>query len=284
MKFLNFLRLANFLVLTLGFSFRLGLADDSIFPDKALEAAVRQEVFAKRHSEEPLTAEDVKNISRVIAKGKKIASLEGLQHCKAVMEIDLENNTISDLAPLAELKLLQSVNLAGNQIASVEALKNLVALQYLELSRNKVVELGPLAEMTNMRSLYLSDNQIASLQPLAKMKKLWTLYAARNPLKDTATLAELTWLESLDLQETGLTSLEPLRQLGELKRLVLRKNQLTELEPLVAACEADANGPRRFAPFLKLDVLENPLNDTGTAQLKKLQEFGVRVAESKPAP
>jgi internalin A len=283
-KFLNFVRLANFLVLMLGFSFRLGMADDSIFPDKALEAAVRQEVFSKRHSEEPLTADDVKNISRVIGKGKKIASLEGLQHCKAVMEIDLENNAISDLGPLAELKLLQSVNLAGNQIVSIDALKNLVALQYLELSRNQVVELGPLAEMTNMRSLYLSDNQIASLEPLAKMKKLWTLYAARNPLKDVATLAELTWLESLDLQETGLTSVEPLRQLGELKRLMLRKNQLADLGPLVAACEADANGPRRFAPFLKLDVLENPLSETGTTQLKKLQEFGVRVAESKPAP
>ena len=101
---------------------------EEIFSDKALEAAVRQEVFAKRHNAEPILADDVKNISRVIGKGKQIKSLEGLQHCKAIMEIDLENNAIADLTPLRELKMLQSVNLAGNQIESIEALAELTAL------------------------------------------------------------------------------------------------------------------------------------------------------------
>ncbi|MFM8327143.1 MAG: hypothetical protein ACKN9U_19980, partial [Pirellulaceae bacterium] len=48
------------------------LAAQSVFPDKALEAAVRKEVFAKRFNEEPITADDVKNISQVVAKGKGI--------------------------------------------------------------------------------------------------------------------------------------------------------------------------------------------------------------------
>ncbi len=112
----------------------------SIFPDKGLEAAVRQEVFAKRYNDEPLTAEDVKNISQVKGKGKEIQSLEGLQHCTALMLIDLENNKISDLTPIKDLKQLQSVTLAGNQIESIEPLAGLVGIQYLELSRNKVTD------------------------------------------------------------------------------------------------------------------------------------------------
>gem|GEM_PF-699919 len=259
---------------------------DGVFPDKALEAAVRQEVFAKRYNSEPIVADDVKNISRVIGKGKKIESLEGLQHCKAVMEIDLENNSITDLKPLSDLKLLQSVNLAGNQIESIEALTELKGLQYLELSRNKVNNLEPLKSMTNMRSLYLSDNKIESLEPLSDMKKVWTLYAGKNPIKDFSAIRKLSWLESLDLHQTDLKNLDFLQPLTELKRLTLNSNKIEDLSPLVEACEADAAGPRRFSPFLRLDLRGNPLNDMAkSTQLAKLKDLGVRITvegDTKP--
>lgn len=74
----------------------------SVFPDKALESAVRAEVFAKRHNDEPITAEDVAKISRVVGTGKGIQSLEGLQHCKSLMLIDLADNKIEDLSPIAD--------------------------------------------------------------------------------------------------------------------------------------------------------------------------------------
>src|SRR5262245_2843623 len=82
----------------------------SIFADKALETVVRQYVFAKKNNQEPLTADDVKNISTISGKKQKIANLAGLEHCKALQLIDLEENEIADLAPIKELKMLQSVN------------------------------------------------------------------------------------------------------------------------------------------------------------------------------
>ena len=99
----------------------------SIFPDKGLEMVVRAEVFEKRYNAEPITAEDVVDIPsidvrRLNKKPPTIKSLEGLQHCKALMEIDLSDNEISDLTPLAELTRLQSVTLAGNKITHVRAL------------------------------------------------------------------------------------------------------------------------------------------------------------------
>jgi len=41
----------------------------SIFKDKQLEAAVRKQVFEKRDTDKPVTAEDVAKISTVDAKG-----------------------------------------------------------------------------------------------------------------------------------------------------------------------------------------------------------------------
>src|SRR5215510_15321515 len=83
------------------------MADD-LFPDKNLEEAVRQEVFEKRGKKEPLVEADVLNISQVRGKGKKIANLPGLEKCKSLALIELDNNEISDLAPLKDLKQLQS--------------------------------------------------------------------------------------------------------------------------------------------------------------------------------
>ena len=113
----------------------------SAFPDKALEEAVRREVFEKRYNKQPITKDDVANISRVVGTGLKIKNLEGLQHCRALMLIDLRDNEIADLKPIAQLKRLQSVTLAGNKIKDIKPLADLVAMQLLDLSRNEVLSL-----------------------------------------------------------------------------------------------------------------------------------------------
>ena len=50
----------------------------SAFADKKLEEAVRRYVFEKRDNDQPITAEDVKNISTIEAKRKGITNLSGL--------------------------------------------------------------------------------------------------------------------------------------------------------------------------------------------------------------
>src|SRR5436190_596909 len=58
-------------------------AADDLFPDKNLEAVVRQQVFDKRNKPDPLVEADVVNVSTISGKGKKIANLQGLEKCKS---------------------------------------------------------------------------------------------------------------------------------------------------------------------------------------------------------
>jgi internalin A len=251
-----------------------------VFPDKALEAAVRKEVFAKRYNTEPLTKEDVKNISQVHGKGKGIKNLEGLQHCVSVQEIDLENNEISDLKPLTDLKLIQSLNLAGNRIFSIESLAALSRIQYLELSRNSVTDIYPLSNMSNMRSLYLSENKIEKLDVIRALPKVWTLYLARNPVKDFAPIGDMKWLSSLDLQNCGVKDLSFLKGLTELNFVMLVNNQVSDLGPLVEMAKAD--NERRFSPFWRLYLAGNPLSDKAKGeQLDELKKLGARIELEK---
>ena len=254
-----------------------------LFPDKALEAAVRAEVFAKRYNQDPLTIDDVKTISQVVGKGKGITNLEGLQHCAAVMLIDLENNQIADLTPIKDLKLVQSLTLAGNKIESIAPLENFVKLQYLDVSRNAIKDIAPIAKMENMRSLYLSQNQIESITPVAGLKKVWTLYIAANPIADFAPVSQLKWLSSFDAKGCNISDLAFLKPLTELSYVMLADNKLTDLSVLVEMAQADAAGAKRFAPFWRLYLWGNPLSDSASQQqLPALKGTGSKVFTEKP--
>jgi internalin A len=250
---------------------------DDLFPDKNLEAAVRREVFEKRYNTEALSADDVKNISQVVGKGKGIKSLEGLQNCKALMKLDLEKNEIVDLGPLRELKLLQSIDLSSNKIESIEPISKLIQSQYLELSKNAIVDLAPLREMSNLRSLYVSDNKIKSLEPLVGLKKMWTLNIAGNPIEDPAPIAQFRGLDSINLKGCGIKSVEFIRTLTP-NFLMLNGNPIADLGPLAESCEADSKSDRRFAPFLRLYLDEAFLKEPNhSAAAERLRSAGVRI-------
>jgi Leucine-rich repeat (LRR) protein len=251
---------------------------DDLFPDKNLEAAVRREVFEKRYNSEPITAEDVKNISQVVGKGKGIKSLEGLQHCKSLMKLDLEKNEISDLNPIRELKQLQSIDLANNQIQSLEPMTALTGVQYLQVSNNAIEDLSPLSGMSNLQSLYMAGNKIKKLEPVSKHKKLWTLDVAGSPIEDWSSISELKGLQTLNVKGCSVKSTEFIRPLIDLKLLIMTENAEPEFAPLAEACENDSKTEHRFAQFLKLYVDEALLKDANKAStFERLKSAGVRI-------
>jgi len=270
--------IARTLMVLSAFSFfKVPVLAQDLFPDKGLEAAVRREVFEKRYNSEPLTADDVKKISQVIGKGKGIKSLEGLQHCKALMKLDLENNEIADLTPIKDLKLLQSIDLSSNKIESLEALAGLVQSQYLQVSKNGIVDLGPLRGMGNLRSLYAAENKIKSIEPISGLRKMWTLHVSGNPIEDLASLSQLAGLESISLRGCGIKSLEFARALKP-SLLVLTDNPIGDFGPLVEAVEADAKADGRFAPYLRLYLDESLRKDPAhSAFVERLRTAGVRI-------
>ncbi|MCC9599219.1 leucine-rich repeat domain-containing protein [Stieleria sp. JC731] len=250
----------------------------SIFPDKALEEAVRKQVFAKKYNDEPIVAADVEKISRVEGVGQQIKNLEGLQHCHALMLIDLRDNQISDLTPIAGLKRLQSVSLSGNRIKSLEAVKDLTAMQLLDVSRNLIDDLKPLGAMSNLRTLYVAENDIKSLEPIASLSKIWSLDASGNELQSVEPVGGLKWITMLDLRNNAIVDVKPIAQLPAINILRLDNNKITDLSPLVEACKKDAEGDNRFAPFLRLYLDGNPIDEKAKAEaLEALKQAGVKI-------
>ena len=250
----------------------------SIFPDKNLETVVRRYVFEKRNNDQPLTEEDVVNISTIQGKGKGVKSLAGMEKCRSLALLDLEGNEVEDLTPIKDLKNIQSLTLAKNKIKDLKAIEALVKLQYLKLDENQISDLTPLAKLENLRSLYLSKNQIKDLAPIAGLTKLWSLYLDGNQIENLAPIANVKNLDSLDLRGNAVVDLSPIKGLTEWKYLFLDNNKITDISVLSAMGKADKEGPQRFAPFWNVYLTGNPLSDEAKkTQLEELKKFAKTV-------
>lgn len=249
----------------------------SVFADKRLEDVVRQQVFAKRETNSPLTATDVASVSTISGNFKGITSLAGLEHCKAIASIDLAGNQITDLSPLKGLKQLQYLNLASNKVSNIDTLGTLGALQYIELSNNGVTNIARLGSCSNLASIYLSNNKLTSIGALTNLPRVATLYADGNKLKAIDGLQNLKWLTSVSLSRNQIKDITPLASLRSPTWMLLENNKIKDLTPLYHALTNDNAGPKNFAPFLNLHLTGNPLSRASKKQLEALKPVGTRV-------
>lgn len=249
----------------------------SVFLDARLEAAVRQQVFAKRHTNSPLTADDVAKVSTVVANFRGITNLTGLEHCQALAALELAGNHLADLSPLKGLRQLQQLLLTSNQISDVTPLGTLPALQYLELSHNAVADISPLSALTNLASVYLGNNKLTSLAALTNLPRLVTLYAETNSLRSIAGLENLRRLSGVSLAGNRLTDVAPLTGLRAPSFIFLERNRIRDLTPLQDWITNDLATTRSFAPYLQLYLQGNPLSSRSKKLVEEWNQAGARV-------
>ena len=271
-------------VLLAGVPFATGTAlAENLFPDKNLEAVVRQYVFEKKNNNEPLTEDDVKSLSTIKGNGKGITDLTGLEKCSSLASLDLADNEISQLSPIKELNNLQYLDLSKNNIQDAKPLGGLTGLQYLELSNNQLSDIAPLGKLDRLTSLYLSNNKIEDITALGELRKLWSLYLDGNQISDIRTLSHLKNLSSLDLRGNRVWDVSPLAGLTEFSYLFLDNNKITNIAPLVAMAKKDVQTDKRFAPFWRVYLTGNPLSASAEeAQIAQLKSFGSRVTFLPP--
>jgi len=272
-------RLAIVATVVTGFAFQASaaLAADEIFPDENLRNVISK-IMHKKTGKEEIDESKLKDIYFLKAPGKKIANLTGLEKCRNLAQINLADNAIEDVSPLAGLMNVQSLDLSKNKIGDLTPLGKLAKLQYLQLEGNQIEKLDALKELKKLSALYLSKNKVQSVAPLSGLEKLTSLYLDDNQLTDVKGLEKLKWLSSLDLRNNKIEDVTPLASMTELRYTMLQKNKVTDIAPLVAMAKKDAEGDRRFAPYWHLYLKDNPLNDEATkSHIPELKNHGVRV-------
>lgn len=99
-----------------------------------------------------------------------IETLDGVEHCKHAVTMDLSNNDIVDISELWNLDKLEELYLANNQVGYIDALSNLIKLRVLDLSGNQIDDISPLMELDKLKYVNLIGNNI-SIDEINKLKE-----------------------------------------------------------------------------------------------------------------
>ena len=138
-------------------------------PDPAL-----REVVSEQLGVENFTQADMLRLPNLIAIGRNIVDLKGLEHAKNLGYLNLGGNQISDLRPLAGLTQLETLGLWSNEIKDVSPLAGLVNLRELLLSSNPISDISPLAGLENLENLEISNTNtkgVLSTIPISKLRQ-----------------------------------------------------------------------------------------------------------------
>ena len=273
------LRLVAALSLLLGLP-PVAAAEDAVhFADANLKAAVEAALGVINPT--PAQMADLMSLS---AQGRGIGDLTGLEYGIYLTDLDLDENQISDISPLAALTGLTRLYLEANAIHSISPLAGLTNLTDIDLDENQISDISVLAGLTDLADLDVDENQISDISPLAGLTHLVWLDVANNQISDLAPLAGLTHLAWLDAGDNQISDLSPLAGLTDLTELRLSANRISNLSALAGLTHLEGvwlhdNQIRDVAPLAGLTSLtelrlyNNQVNDISAfAALTRLED------------
>ena len=174
-----------------------------------------------------------------------IKNLLGLENAVNLEKLDLNENEISDLSPIAKLNKLTKLSLIRNRISDLQPLSELTNLEYLDLYANKIEDISPLAKLTNLKHLDLHNNNDQTGDPVHP--------TISGGIKDISVVKNLTKLEMLSLGSNNISDITPIKNLTNIKDLVLGGNHISDysgLEQYIAdrvAKQQEGEGSVSFA-------------------------------------
>uniref|UniRef100_UPI00398E3F1F leucine-rich repeat- and IQ domain-containing protein 1 isoform X2 n=1 Tax=Pristiophorus japonicus TaxID=55135 RepID=UPI00398E3F1F len=160
-----------------------------------------------------------------------LEALEGVNNCKGLKYIDVQENNIQNIHCL-ELEDLCILLLSHNQITSMHGLENCSNLRVLELSYNSITRIGGLESLKKLQRLVVDHNQLISTKGLSETPTLLYLDCSFNYLNSIEGIDNCGLLQSLKLQSNSLSELPRFGNHVLLRELYLDDNSISSLKAL----------------------------------------------------
>jgi hypothetical protein len=153
---------------------------------------------------------------------------EDLENIMRLKKLQIKENQVENLRPLADLVELRELRFPDNKVNSLWPLHRLKKLEVLDFSRNPVNELEALEGMEKLREVYANRTAIDELESLRLALGLEILECSSTPIKSISSLVLLTDLRILHIDGTRVRSLKPLDEHRKLEKLVLFNTLVSE--------------------------------------------------------
>ena len=177
----------------------------------------------------------------------QIKDLSGIEKFTALRTLRLDQNAITDLSPLADLKNLIDLDLRSNiNLTDISVVQNLPNLTQLMLDNCNISQdsIEIISKCTTLKKLGLPGcSNITDISKLANLTNLQRLWLERTPItsidalninyirdiKSLDALKNLTNLEGLYCHSCSITDISPLANLSKLTTLRIEDNNISDI-------------------------------------------------------
>jgi len=165
-----------------------------------------------------------------------LSNITPLEKAVLLTHLDLNNNAVRDLSPLATLTELKTLNLSHNAITSLAGISGNIGITNLDISFNSVESLSPLAALTALTELNANNNSIVELGDISQLQALSKLSLNNNKLTNVNTVAACLGIVELNISTNNLTDIASLAQLSKLMYLDFSYNSVVEIPEFPKDC------------------------------------------------
>src|SRR5512135_481080 len=136
----------------------------------------------------------------------RVTDITALPGCTKIENLQLDDNEIADIAPLANCGTLVSLSLCRNRITDISALASCVKLENVWLPENSITDISALASCKRLRYLDVAVNRITDISVLAHFRKLWGVELPLNEITDISVLEGCPRLKIVEVFDNPLSA------------------------------------------------------------------------------
>ena len=223
-------------------------------PDANLREAIRDALGLPPGA--AITSDAMLKLTELLTWGS-VTDLTGLEYATNLTGLNLDNQPISNLSPIAGLIQLEWLGLSHTDVSDISPLASLSQLRSLDLGkfRSRNLDTGASESLR----LFYGHTDVSDISPLASLTQLERLFLGHTGISDISPLSALTQLTSLDLHSTGVSDISPLASLTQLVKLNLVDCPLNAAAHRVHIPAIQANGTEvAFDPFKPIHLPRAP--------------------------
>ena len=212
--------------------------DDKPITKQEMESLKEVSIFLDKKTNKPIFTEESKDTYSILGKAKNLSntkdfkfmvtrgmkSLKGIEYATNLEKLKVNENEISDISPLKDLKNLKYLELQRNRIVDVSPLANLKNLEFLKLYNNIIENVEPLKDLTNLTGLDLHNN--------VKVKKEGQKKINYDGITDISSLKNLTNLTFFDVSANRIKNVDILLGMEKINHLDFSDNKINDYSKL----------------------------------------------------
>ncbi len=161
--------------------------------------------------------------------GCGLTSIRPLENSTKITDLDISNNTIRSVEPVAQMANLKVFNCKQNVIVDLSPLSANKNLTQLDISYNAVTTLAPLSVLGNLTLLEANNNGITDLGDMNQLTALSYLSLGYNSVSDISKLSACTELTNLNLSSNKISDISVVGSLTKLMYFDFSYNEVTQL-------------------------------------------------------